>query len=333
MVGVIVLLSTLTACVTPWLSTQGAVIGSAQAAGADGAVRSEGPSSSAATLRVVTYNMLHGFADRENDRTLDARLDLLANELARLRPDVILLQEASTTPGTRHRNVVDTLRTRLNEALSPDGLAYNSIYYAAHGSRIIGFYEGSAILSLHPIVDHEKLTYSAQSRTPPERRIAVRATINVHGTEIDFYSTHLTNQDEVRREVPVVELQARELSDVVSRSADTGRLVIIGGDFNAPPDSVVVASMLAAGAQDAWSHAAPGTPGGTSLRGSISDSSAEFGRRIDYIFIAGEDLDVSAVTRILDLPLVLDSPGVDEATAIPLWPSDHAGVMAEIRYR
>ncbi len=319
--GVIVLLSTLGACVTPSLSTQGAV------AGVPGMVGAGRP------LRVVTYNMLHGFADRENDRTLDARLDLLAEELAMIRPDVILLQEASATPSTRHGNVVDTLRVRLNDALASDGMAYNSIYYAANGSRIIGFYEGSAVLSLHPIVDHEKLTYSAQSRTPPERRIAVRATINVHGTEIDFFSTHLTNQDEVRRGIPVVDLQARELSGVLRSLVDAGGLVVIGGDFNAPPDSAVVASMLAVGARDAWSHAAPGSPGGTSLRGSISDPDAELARRIDYIFVAGEGLDLYFVSRILDHPRILDGSGIDDSTAGPLWPSDHAGVMAEIDYQ
>jgi hypothetical protein len=70
-----------------------------------------------ARIRVITYNMLHGFGNSLNDETLDARLALLAAALLREQPDIVILQEASTSRG--HGSVVDRLRDMLNAGGAP----------------------------------------------------------------------------------------------------------------------------------------------------------------------------------------------------------------------
>jgi len=68
----------------------------------------------------VTFNMLHGFGNRLNDATLEERLALLGDGVRAEAADIVILQEASLTPG-RHGNVVDILRDGLNRRRGASG--------------------------------------------------------------------------------------------------------------------------------------------------------------------------------------------------------------------
>jgi endonuclease/exonuclease/phosphatase family metal-dependent hydrolase len=110
-------------------------------------------------LRVLTYNLLHdggwsGFF--ESGTHLEERLEMTIQELRRLQPDIIALQEASES--RKHGNVPQ----RIAEALG-----YQMVFAPATErifglslidkliTATIGFKEGSAILSRYPIATSE----------------------------------------------------------------------------------------------------------------------------------------------------------------------------------
>jgi len=269
-------------------------------------------------ISILSFNMLHGFADRLNSRTVTGRLQRLEDTIVEVEPDVVLLQEASATPERRYGNVVDRLVSAVNARVSSSGISYNAVFVPAHGSRLIGFFEGSAILSRFAIQDVDVMRYQAQAWWPPESRIAVRATL-IGTADLQVVSTHLTNRDAARRGTSVRLLQAGELASWLRQQGGTP--TIVGGDFNAPPDDAAVRAMLNAGAIDSSAWFSSVKP--TSLRGSVTDPSSVFTRRIDYVFVYGEAL-VTGVRRVLDWP----SP--DEVWGY-LWPSDHAGVFVTMQ--
>lgn len=278
-------------------------------------------------LLVVTYNMLHGFGNRLNQQTLGLRLTLLAEEIIRLKPDVVLLQEVSVTQEFRYCNVADALRRKVNGELESEGISYNSVFFAAHGSKLIGFYEGEAILSRYKISGAEKHRFAAQAITPPESRIAVRATLEVGRRRIDVVSTHLTNQKESFAGESVVVRQAVELSHLIDLWSREREMVIVGGDFNAVPDSDAIAAFLEGGAVDVW-QVKGGSLDATSLAGEVDEAEAGLYKRIDYLFVVGnrEDFTISEVAKFLDFPRYANE------TYPSLWASDHAGVIARITF-
>jgi len=276
------------------------------------------------SLSVVSYNLLHGLGDLLNDQTLEARLEMVILGLVEERPEVVLLQEASVTGG--HGNVVDTLRAELNARLSADGISYNSTQIAPNGSAVIDFFEGPAILSRAQILEMTVHGYRAQVALPPERRVALRATLRGAGGHLDVISTHLTDQDAREGEEHVRTLQARELVEEIIPNRPAPLPVVVGGDFNAGPGSATVGAMVGAGFIDVWSAARPDEPGLTSLSGAIDDPGAQLEERIDFIFLRARAGGVSDAELFLDTPLGATS---DERN-LTLWPSDHLGVLARL---
>lgn len=276
-------------------------------------------------LTVVTFNMLHGFGNRLNDATLGERLALLRDGIRSAGADIVILQEASLTPG-RHGSVVDTLRDSLNRLPGTSGL-YNSAWVGANGSRVIRFREGSAILSRFEILSAQTLVYRSQAFLPPEHRVALRVRLRGAGADLVVIATHLTNTDARRPGGLVRTLQARELADWV-RTTDGP--VIIGGDFNSAPGSEPILAMILAGARDARASAEDaGTASGsglTGLTGTVTDPGDRAEERIDYIFLSGPGMDVDGVEPFLDRPSARKAGGV-------LWASDHVGVLARIHVR
>ncbi len=273
-----------------------------------------------ATITVVTYNMLHGFGNQLNDRTLEARLSLLAAALVTAQPDVMILQEASLTPSTRHGSVAERLRDLLN-ASAPPGGAYGSSVAMAHGSRLIGFFEGSAVLSRFSIESVETIGYRAQSLLPPERRVALRVVLRGERGPVVVVGTHLTNVEARRGRTLVREMQARELAERVLRSGNASWPLVVGGDFNAVPGSSVVATVIAEGMVDAWAASRPGEDGFTAIDGAVTDPAARAAERIDYLFVRG--------ARVVSVEPFLARPG-SSPDGLPLWASDHIGVLARI---
>jgi endonuclease/exonuclease/phosphatase family metal-dependent hydrolase len=299
------------------------------------------------SLTVVTYNMLHGFGDRTNDATLEERLALLTGGIAQALPDIVILQEVSLAPGG-HGNLAERLRDELNARLGGRGITYNSVFAMANGSRLIGFFEGSAILSRFTIESAECLVYGAQARIPPERRIALRARIAVapwrkcacgagadapQATVLDVIGTHLTHTEARRGGRLVRTAQAEQLVGWLRQTPSGGSAVqprarVIGGDFNDAPDSDTIRMIVESAARDAWAEARPqhALGGFTVLSGSVLDAASITDARIDYLFAEGDSVSVQTAKLFLDKPFPQAGGGF-------LWASDHIGVEARIRVR
>ena len=183
-----------------------------------------GSAATADRLRVLQWNADHGYPDSEgrllqpaaSDRRSDrlVRADRLASEIARLRPDVVVLQEAWCT----------VAEGCLADRLALD-LELHAAYARANGSlRWLGFEEGAAILSRFPI-DAPETWPLRPDRGRFERRIALTARIDHPALPFEVVGVHAANGDP--------ELAAAQTRHLLDRlRARSERPALIAGDFN-----------------------------------------------------------------------------------------------------
>ena len=271
-------------------------------------------------LRVLTYNLLHdgawsGFF--ESGTHLEERLDMSIQELKRLQPDIIALQEASDS--RKHGNVPQ----RIAEALGYQMVfapATEHIFGIGFVDRLItsaiGFKEGPAILSRYPIVASEVYDLpQCQRRMDP--RILLRAEIKAPDGSVQVFSAHTSKGDEC---------QLQRVGELFREHRGTGRAMLMG-DLNTGEQSPVLTEwQKEPGFIDAFRIANPGVPGGTVWQ-NIQVEWPTADRRVDFIFLFDGSATGSSVVR--SSRLVFDQPGrLPNGDA--LWPSDHRGVLAEI---
>ena len=273
--------------------------------------------SQAETVRVATFNLLHGGPWSGligNGADLNERLELVVQQLAALRPDVVALQEASV--GGQRGNVAE----RLGRAL---GFGW---IHAPTTSQVFGigwldrtitsairFNEGPAVLSRFPIKSSEvvELPRCANRLFP---RVLLRVQVQTPRGPLDFYSTHTSRDD----------CQLRRVAELVG--ARRGPLpAIVGGDFNTQESADSYAELLAAGFVDAFRAVNPGATGPTS-RQHVHAAGSTVSRRIDFVFVVPG---ATGTPRVLESRVVLDIPR-RRADGTTLWPSDHYGVLAVI---
>ena len=281
-------------------------------------------------FHVVTYNLLHGFGDAGNDATLADRLGIVVRRVVETTPDAVLFQEVSVTAPEAHCSVIATLVGQVNEQLAGEGKSYNAVYARANGDAdVIGFEEGSAIISRHEILAADKHVYTHNATSLPEFRIALRATVRGAAGDIDLFSTHLTNREDTEGAELVRTLQARELTGEIIPGRGNTNPVMVGGDFNDPPGSFTIHEMTAAGAVDAFAASNPGVDGYTSFDDpfDLTDPGEQPDERIDYLFLLDAGATLWSSGLFLDAAADID-PGPDESW---LWASDHIGVHAWVR--
>lgn len=278
-----------------------------------------GPAESS-RLRVLTYNLLHdgpwsGFF--ENGTHLEERLDITIQELQRLQPDVIALQEASDS--RKHGNVPQ----RIAEALG-----YQMVFEPAtqHISGIgfldrlitstIGFKEGPAILSRYPIVASEVYDLPrCQRRMDP--RILLRAEISAPDGPIQVFSAHTAKGDDC---------QLTRVGELFREHRGAGRAILMGDLNTGEESSVLTEWQKEPGLIDVFRTANPGVSGGTFWQ-NIHVEWPTADRRVDFIFLLTGSNGSSPVVH--SSRLTFDQPGrLPNGDA--LWPSDHRGVYAEI---
>ena len=271
-------------------------------------------------LRVLTYNLLHdgpwsGFF--ESGTHLAERLDMTIQELQRLQPDVIALQEASDS--RKHGNVPQRIT---------DALGYQMVFAPATEhifgiglvdrliTSAIGFKEGPAILSRYPIVASEVYDLPrCQRRIDP--RILLRAEIKAPDGPIQIFSAHTSKGDDC---------QLQRVGELFREHRGTGRAILMG-DLNTGEQSPVLTEwQKESGFIDVFRVANPGVSGGTVWQ-NIYVEWPTADRRVDFIFLFDGSNDKSPVVR--SSRLAFDQPGrLPNGDA--LWPSDHRGVFAEI---
>ena len=267
-------------------------------------------------LRVLTWNLWWRFGPWE------ARRPAIAATLARLDADVICLQE-----------VWDDGEVSFAAELA-DGLGYHHVYGARLDMDGVRF--GNAILSRWPITDSEVLPLPAD-REVEELRTCVRADIDGPRGAVQAYSTHLNwrfDQSATRQD------QVEAICGFIDGSRpEGGRAVppILCGDFNADPDSDEIRMLTGLATppvpklvfHDAWVVA--GCPSGSSATGATWTNANPYAtldlepdRRIDYVLVGWPK--AGGVGHVTKATVECLEP-VDGVV-----PSDHLGLLAELRY-
>ncbi len=241
-------------------------------------------------LRVLVLNM-HAGTDAAGRDNLDRVAALVRDE----RADLVLLQEVDSL--TRRSGGVDQaaelarrtgLEARFGNALAYQGGGYGIATLARPAI-------GSSMLVRLPVDPPQDR--AGGSREP---RGVLALTVSTPVGEVHVLNTHLdpSADDRWRRQ------EADSVLAVALARAADGTPVLVGGDFNAVPESAVMVSLRDRGLRDLWAECGSGD-------GHTFPASAPV-RRIDYLFALGPVRCTGA--RVLE--------GEE---------SDHRGVLFEVR--
>jgi endonuclease/exonuclease/phosphatase family metal-dependent hydrolase len=214
------------------------------------------PAPESAPLRVLVYNV-HAGRDAERADNL-ARV---AGVVRKTGADLVLLQEVDR--GTERSGRVDQV-AELARRTGMHGVFGKALDFQG------GDY-GVALLSRWPLAEDTLLHLPGDA---PEPRGVLRARVAAPGGPLYLLNTHLdaSREDTFRR------AEAAALLEVAAGLRARGARVLLGGDFNATPESAVVADVLGAGWRDAWSVCGGVGPGLT-----FPAKAPE--KRIDYLFL------------------------------------------------
>ena len=122
------------------------------------------------------------------------------------------------------------------------------------------------------------------------------------------------------------EVQAMELAAAIGGQAR----VVVMGDLNDVPGSPLYDVLIGAGLIDVWPELRPGVDGFTDKHPyDLGNAHPAFTARKDYIFVRGVEGPSGSLQGSIEL--LGDTPAERVAGEFgPIWPSDHAGVMASL---
>ncbi|HEY3786279.1 MAG TPA: endonuclease/exonuclease/phosphatase family protein [Steroidobacteraceae bacterium] len=270
-------------------------------------------------IRVVTLNVWNTEGDPR-------RPELINQELRRLKPDLLALQE-----------VVQTSRTRTLERLL-DGLGLQATHQADLQKVAPPFadrYGGSALATRweHQVVEALDLRVAGANDIPWATLAAVT---KVPGAgEMVFMAATAAwrpaaEDTRERQAIAITDLDSRHRRELPT---------IIAGDFNAGPDSASIrylSGRQSLGGRSVLYHDAWATVGqGQGYTWDAVNPNASAGanqimrqpgycRRLDYVFVGSWDAHPKAHARIESAALAFDRPVED------VWLSDHFAVVAEL---
>jgi endonuclease/exonuclease/phosphatase family metal-dependent hydrolase len=282
------------------------------------------------------------------------RAGVLADRIARARPDVVALQEVTLwrdqTPGDARTHpapdaahvALDHLATLLG-ALRARGVGYAAAVTATGADLEFPRQEPGGPVDLR-LTDRDAIIvrsdvlprvrnaahghYAAQL---DDRYLAGTVRSTRSWESIDYRAGRTTTVRIVATHLEVADpgtgrVQERQAEELLTRIAASPYPVIALGDFNAPaagpPDRTRTYRRLTSVLHDAWRSARPGDPGWTCCQApSLADPVGRARMRIDLVLTSGK-WPVTSVWRTGDRPFRAAPP--------PLWASDHLGVTARI---
>lgn len=147
--------------------------------------------------------------------------------------------------------------------------------------------------------------------------------VTIDGAPFTIANTHLEPNLSIGDLSLLRAAQAGELMAALGASTPA----IVMGDFNDVPGSPMHDVVTGAGFVDAWAGLRPGVAGLTCCHISdLSNKLEDFDERIDYVFVRGPLGRVRGkIDRLGEVPADKLAGPVH-----PLWPSDHAGLAAEL---
>lgn len=245
------------------------------------------------TFRVVTLNL------EQDHKRWPARRPLIEAELARLKPDIVGLNEVSVPLRS-----AQLLRTTLSTAA---GTGYGLVQQ----TKVNGLskVEAEAMLSRFPVIESGNLDYRAGDM------VALVARVLVDGSPLDVFVTHLYRS---RGEESLRLFQVQQLLEWID-TRDPAVPRIVCGDFNASLDKPSAALMAT---RFRPTQTAPTAFTALADRdGSVSHPYwPRLDRCIDYIWVSPD-------IEVVGSGVCFDTPSPTDAA---LWPSDHAGVWADL---
>ena len=260
------------------------------------------PSSTGVKLKVMEWNIHHGVG---SDGAYN--IDRLATWMARINPDVILLNEVEKYTSWGNEDQPERFRSLLQ---AKTGRTWYKHFAQEFGSWTSNG-KGHLILSTYRFdsVNYVAITPSSGLRGAGA---ASQATITVNGRTINFILSHLDPYDQSMRLT-----QAR---DVIRWASGFAENRIISGDMNAWPDQTSIAELNKT-YNDAWTVAASkGTATGIS---GITPFGATKKGRIDYIFSSKNAPNL----------VVLSAATPDTRDSSGYMPSDHRPVVVTFDVR
>ena len=244
-------------------------------------------------FRVATLNL------EQDHKRWDRRRPLVVEQLGAIRPDVLALNEVCLPLRTAH-----WIRSSAKERF---GLEYNLVQQ----TRVNGLsaVEGEALLTGFPIVETGNLDYRTRDI------VALVARILVGGKPVDVYVTHHVGSvfnDSLRL------YQAQQLLACID-SRDGAAAQIVCGDFNATLD-MPSAALMATRFRPSQTAPTAFTPL-SGVDGEVTHPDwPRMDRCIDFIWVSG-------AARVVESRVCFNHPDPADAS---LWPSDHAGVWADL---
>jgi endonuclease/exonuclease/phosphatase family metal-dependent hydrolase len=252
-------------------------------------------------LAVATLNIWHDAGP------WPLRRGLILEELARLKPDLVGLQEVLCHPdGTG----------QADELAAP--LGYEAVYAAA-SRRPDGAWLGNALLTRLPVRRRAVVPLPADGVEP---RSMLCAVVETPDGEVPVVVTHLTWEHEL------VEVRARQVDAVLAQieclvaSLPAALPCLLMGDFNASPGADELRA-LDSGWLDAWPEGGDG-PGVTfDPENDYARAWDEPPQRPDYVFVEADPR-----VRVRHAATVFAAPASVDGQRV--WPSDHYGVACRL---
>lgn len=169
-------------------------------------------------LKVLSYNIRHGAP--ENSSMIS--MDNIASVIKMQNPDIVLLQEVDKNTTRAGENQAEALGNRLKMfSYFSKSIDYNKGEY------------GVAILSKYKIIKSESILLPNNTQGGEQRSIALITVEIPNLGEVVFGSTHLDLK---------VENRVEQITVLNNLANTLGKPLIIGGDFNATPESADITS-------------------------------------------------------------------------------------------
>ena len=265
------------------------------------------------------------------------RARAIAHQILKEKPDIIGLQEAvlfELVPPNSHRVIYDFIDILLNE-LECEGIQYrlvasnqgNTTELPSSAGNLIRFTGGrDAILvrkeSDVKVIDTQVNNFKTNLRVPiggiPRTVLLGWSAIDacIHGHMFRLVNTHLEPLS------PAV--QVAQGNELLSGPGVTTLPLIFIGDFNSNANgsgTPTYSNMITAGFEDTWLIAGAGDGFTCCQDPDLLNAESQLSERIDFILIKNKD-----GWEVVKAKLVGEEQS--DRTYSRLWPSDHAGVVA-----
>ncbi len=154
--------------------------------------------------------------------------------------------------------------------------------------------------------------------------------LTLSGHSLQFMTTHLDNS-------PPFAIQGAQAAEAIQSVTNPALPIVFMGDFNVDPRDdpsnptfPTYKLLINAGFSDAWTQRYPSlphlsVPGYTCCQAAnLLNPNSALSYRIDLVLTRG-------AVSVVDVKLVGDQPNDRTTTDPPLWPSDHAGLLATLK--